>query len=127
MVKAMETAIKAARQAQEATYDGLCTIIEHRSVTDEKTKLSNKREIVVLENQPCKLSFEKLAAASQTETAATISQGVKLFLAPEIRVPAGSKIVVTQNGVTGEYSASGVPAIYNTHQEIALELFRRWS
>lgn len=127
MVKAMEAAVKVARLAQEATYDGLCTIIEHRSVTDEKTKLSNKREIMVLENQPCKLSFEKLTAASQTETAATISQGVKLFLAPEIRVPAGSKIIVIQNGVTGEYSASGVPAIYSTHQEIVLELFRRWS
>lgn len=127
MVKAMEAAVKAARLALEITYDGLCTIIEYRKVTDEKTKLCDKREITVLEEQPCKLSFEKLTTASQTETAAAISQGVKLFLAPEIRVPAGSKIVVTQNGVTGEYSASGVPAIYNTHQEIVLELFRRWS
>ena len=127
MVKAMEYARKAARQAQEAAYEGLCTIIEYRSVTDERTKLSSRKEITVLEDQPCRLSFEKLSAAAQTETAAAVSQGVKLFLVPEIRVNSGSKIAVTQNGVTGEYSASGEPAVYDTHQEIILELFRGWS
>ena len=127
MVKAMEAARKAARRAQEATYEGLCTIYEYRDVTDEKTKLSSEEEIAVIENQPCKLSFEKLNSVVQTETAAVQAQGVKLFLAPEIAVGSNSKIVVTQNGVTDEYSASGVPAVYSTHQEITLESFRGWS
>ena len=127
MVKAVKAAGKAARRAQEAAYEGICTIIEYRSVTDERTKLSSRKKITVLENQPCRLSFEKLSTASQTETAAAVSQGVKLFLAPEIRVNSGSKMAVTQNGVTGEYSASGEPAVYDTHQEIVLELFRGWS
>ena len=127
MVKAMETARKAARRAQEATYEGLCTIYEYSDVTDEKTKLSSEEEIAVIENQPCKLSFEKLNSVVQTETAAVQAQGVKLFLAPEIVVSSNSKIVVTQNGVTDEYSASGIPAIYSTHQEITLESFRGWA
>ena len=127
MVKAMETARKAARRAQEATYEGLCTIYEYHEVTDEKTKLSSEEEITVIENQPCKLSFEKLNSVVQTETAAVQAQGVKLFLAPEIVVSSNSKIVVTQNGVTDEYSASGIPAIYSTHQEITLESFRGWA
>ena len=127
MVKAMEAARKAARRAQEATYEGICTIYEYRDVTDEKTKLSSEEEIAVIENQPCKLSFEKLNSVVQTETAAVQAQGVKLFLAPEIAVGSNSKIVVTQNGVTDEYSASGKPAIYSTHQEITLESFRRWA
>lgn len=127
MVKAVETARKAAREALEATYEGSCTIIEYREVTDKKTKLSSEEEVAVIKNQPCKLSFEKLNAVVQTETAAAAAQGVKLFLAPEITVNSNSKIVVTQNGVTGEYSASGEPAIYYTHQEIILELFRGWS
>ena len=127
MVKAMEAARKAARRAQEATYEGICTIYEYRDVTDEKTKLSSEEEIAVIENQPCKLSFEKLNSVVQTETAAVQAQGVKLFLAPEIAVGSNSKIVVTQNGVTDEYSASGKPAIYSTHQEITLESFRGWS
>ena len=127
MVKAMEAARKAARRAQEATYEGICTIYEYRDVTDEKTKLSSEEEIAVIENQPCKLSFEKLNSVVQTETAAVQAQGVKLFLAPEIAVGSNSKIVVTQNGVTDEYSASGKPAIYSIHQEITLESFRGWS
>lgn len=126
MVKAMEAARKAARRTQEATYEGLCTIFEYREVTDEKTKLSSEEEIAVIANQPCKLSFEKLTTVVQTETAALQAQGVKLFLAPEIMVSSNSKIVVTQNGVTSEYSASGIPAIYSTHQEITLESFRGW-
>ena len=127
MVKAMEAARKAARRAQEATYEGICTIYECRDVTDEKTKLSSEEEVAVIEDQPCKLSFEKLNSVVQTETAAVQAQGVKLFLAPEIAVGSNSKIVVTQNGITNEYSASGVPAVYSTHQEITLESFRGWS
>ena len=127
MVKAMEAARKAARRAQEATYEGLCTIYEYRDVTDEKTKLSSEEEVAVIEDQPCKLSFEKLNSVVQTETAAVQAQGVKLFLAPEIAIGSNSKIVVTQNGITNEYSASGIPAVYSTHQEITLELFRGWA
>lgn len=126
MVRAVEAARKAARQAQEAAYEGLCTIFEYQEVTDAKTKLSSEKEVAVIENQPCKLSFEKLNPATQTETAATAAQGIKLFLAPEIIVGSNSKIVVSQNGMTERYSASGKPAVYPTHQEIILELFRGW-
>lgn len=127
MVKALEMVWTAARKALESTYEGECTIIEHRDVKDEVTKLSREERVIVLQGQPCKLSFEKLAAASRTETAAVVSQGVKLFLAPEIRVNSGSRIAVTQNGISNEYCASGEPAVYDTHQEILLELAERWA
>lgn len=127
MVKALEAARKAARQAQEAMYEGLCVIVEYHTVRDETTKLSEEEEVVVAEKVPCRLSFEKLDAAFRTEAATAVSQGIKLFLSPEIKVSSGSKIIVTQNGMTGEYSASGVPAMYPTHQEIILGLFRGWA
>jgi hypothetical protein len=127
MVKAIEAARKAAPRAQEITYEGVCTVYENQSIKDPNTKLTHEEEIAVIEDQPCKLSFEKLNAVVQTETAAAIAQGLKLFLAPEIHINGGSKIVVTQNGVTGVYSASGEPAVYPTHQEIMLELFKGWA
>lgn len=108
-------------------YEGLCTIMEYHDVRDEKTKLSHEEEVTIVENQPCKLSFEKLNAVVQTDTASAKSQIIKLFLAPEVQVKAGSKIIVTQNGMTEEYSSSGQAAIYSTHQEIILELFRGWA
>ena len=38
-----------------------------------------------------------------------------------------SKITVTQNGVTGDYARSGVPAVYVSHQEVTLELFKEYA
>lgn len=127
MVKALEAARKAARKAQEDTYEGLCTIIAYRGEKNEDTGLSGMVEEVKAADVPCKLSFEKLAPAVQSETGAAVTQGVKLFLAPEVRVKSGSKIIVTQEGVTSEYQASGVPAVYPTHQEIMLELWEEWA
>lgn len=124
---AIRQAQEMARAAVEQTYEGLCTIIEYRDVVNEKNKLSKEEEVIVIKDQPCKLSFEKLEAVVQTETAAKISQGIKLFLAPEICINSGSKIVVTQNGITDEYAASGKPAVYCTHQEIVLKLMREWA
>lgn len=125
---ALNAARAAARQAIESIYyEGSCTIVEYQEITDEITKITREEEVAVIENQPCKLSFEKINAAVQTETAAAISQGVKLFIAPEIKVKSGSKIIVNWCGETHEYSCSGEPAIYPTHQEIQLELFRGWA
>lgn len=126
-MSALEAAKKAARKALEVTFDGTCTVVEYRDVEDEKTGLDGQEEVTVLKGQPCKLSYKTLRAADQMETAASVAQETKLFLAPEIIILPGSKIIVTQNGVTGEYSASGTPAVYATHQEIMLKLFERWA
>lgn len=121
------SARNAARKAVESTYEGVCDIIEYVSVKDKKSMITRQEEVVTAENRSCKLSFEKIAAAVQTDTGATVAQGVKLFIAPEINVKNGSKIVVTQNNVTTEYSASGQPAVYASHQEIMLELWKGWA
>lgn len=117
----------AVRKAIESTYEGIATVEEYQKIKDEVTKLTSSRAVVVLENQPCRLSFESLQATNQTESAAAVSQITKLFLSPDISIKAGSKITVTQAGKTAEYTYSGVPSIYDTHQEIVLELFKEWS
>ncbi len=123
----MVNAREATRKAIESTYEGVCNIVEYGDILDEQTKITSQGEIIVLEGQPCKLSFETISAANQSDMAASVSQRTKLFIAPEITVNSGSKIVVTQNGITTEYSASGEPAVYFSHQEIMLELFRGWT
>ncbi len=128
MVNSLTSAQKVARKAIESTYSGVCTVLERRDIRDETTKITRKNEEVpVVENQPCKLSFEKLNAAHQTDTAAKLTQGTKLFIAPEITIRPGSKIIVKQNGITTEYYASGEPAVYPSHSEYILELFRGWA
>lgn len=124
MVNAIQAAQKAARKAIEETYFGTLTVTERKKEKDERSKLTKDVEVVVLENQPCKLSFEKLQTAIQSDSAATITQVTKLFVSPDISINAGSKITVSQDNVTTDYTCSGVPAIYPTHQEIILELFK---
>ena len=118
---------KAARKAIESTYEGVCDIVEYGNVRDKNSKITRQGEIVTAKNLPCKLSFENVTAAVQTDTGAAVAQGVKLFIAPEIDVKCGSKIVVTQNGITTEYAASGQPAVYSSHREIMLELWKEWA
>lgn len=127
MVKAIQAAKKAARKAIESTYDGVAVVEEYQQVKDEVTKLTSNETVVVLENQPCRLSFEKLQIANQTESAAEVTQTTKLFIAPDVVIKPGSKITVTQVGRTAEYTYSGVPAVYDTHQEIILDLFTDWT
>lgn len=122
MNKAVQAAQKAARKAIEDTYTWLLKVMEYQSVKDPVTHITRNEKVVVLENQPCKLSFETITTAIQTEAAATISQAVKLFVSPDVTIKPGSMLTITQNGVTMEYTSSGVPAVYPTHQEIMLEL-----
>jgi hypothetical protein len=119
--------VNKARKAVESLYDGFCTITEYQKIKKEN-KSTGFSEVVVLENQPCRLSFQTVNSTVATETGASaLTQSVKLFLAPEIQVKPGSKLTVTQCGVTTEYQSSGQPAIYSTHQAIILELFKGWS
>ena len=116
-----------ARKAIESLYDGTCTITEYKKVQKANKSMAFK-EVVVLNEQPCKLSFQTTNSTSQTETGASaLTQTVKVFLAPEIKVKPGSKLTITQNQVVTDYTNSGEPAYYRTHQEIMLELFKGWS
>jgi len=127
MVNGMSAAVKAARKAIESTYIGSLVVIEHQKVKDEETKLTGYQDVTVIEDQPCKLSFESLKTATQSDSAATVTQTTKLFVSPDIVIKAGSKIRVTQAGITTDYTCSGVPAVYLTHQEIILDLFEDWT
>ena len=115
------------RKAIESLYTGICNVIVYDDVTDPETHLTEKGEVVVFENVPCKLSFERVNSSVSSETYSEKGQGVKLFVNPEMVVPPGSKIVVEQNNVVTAYKLSGEPAVYTSHQEIPLELFERWA
>ena len=114
------------RKAIEKMYIGTCTITEHQKVKKDN-KSTGFQDVIVLENQPCKLSFSSITSTSQTETAAMVVQTAKVLIAPEIQIKPGSKLTITQNGVITEYKNSGEPALFDTHQEIILELFKGWS
>lgn len=115
------------RKILEETYTGICNVYAKQKQKDEITKQTSTTEVLVNENLPCGLSYSGSSPTSKEEGADRNNQQIKLFLSPDKSIPSGSKIVVTQNGVTQAYSMSSVPSVYTTHQEIALEIFTRWA
>lgn len=113
---------KNVRKAIESLYTGLCDITNQREVTDATTGQTSFTEAVAVKWQPCRLSYSVITAATEGDSAATVRQMIKLFIAPEIEVLPGARVAVTQNGRTTEYKAAGQPAVHSNHQEIILRL-----
>ena len=117
---------KAVQKALAALWTDRVTVYQNQKVTDPVTHITDFREVAILEDQPCKLSFETLAAA-EGDPAAAVSQAVKLFLSPDVVIPAGCKVIVTRQGRTFTYASSGEPGVFRDHQEISLTLFKGWA
>lgn len=117
----------AQRKAIERLYKGRCDVIIYEKAKDHISKITKSQESKVVVEQPCRVSFKSSPQASEGDGPSAVKQIIKLFIAPELIIKPGSKIIVTQEGRTIEYNASGPPAVYSSHQEIVLELFKGWA
>ena len=106
-----------------ALWVGRCTIYEFQGVFDPETYQTTQKEVPVLENEPCRLSYNKEQATDISNGAAVVSQSITLFIRPDLVIKPGSVIEITQHGVTERYKGSGQPAVYCNHQEIVLQLY----
>ena len=114
--------------AIKSLWRGKCTVtVRNNDTTDENTGRVVEGEVDTYTDEPCRISFDTVSATQTENNAANIVQSITLFIDRAVTVPEGSKITVTQNGVTGVYEKSGKPAIYSTHQEIPLEIFKGWA
>lgn len=116
----------ATRRAIEFSYHGSCDIIEYEKIpaSDGTTGFG---EVTIQTTIPCRLSFESNPSTTDVDGASSVTQAVKILCSPDISIPSGCKMVVTQNGVTTAYQNSGKTAQYATHQEINLDIFEGWS
>lgn len=119
--------MKRYRSAIERLYTGVMSVIEHRAVKDETTKLTRFEEVTTFENEPCRLSFSSSGVNEELSGAYNVTQEIKVFCAPELDIKPGSKLVITQNNVTNSYVHTGKSAVYSNHREIVLELFKEWA
>lgn len=124
IMKAIQQAQQIHKHILEETYIGMCQVIEMRSGRNPVTKRTESKEIVVYDALPCRLSVSNTQINVKGEETAEQIKNIKLFLSPEIIIAPGSKLIITQNGVTEQYKNSGKSAVYPTHQEIDLELIR---
>lgn len=117
------------RKAIESLYRDTCTVIARESYV-KPNQSTAFRERILIENQPCKISYAKAISTQPTTgegVASDMKQDVKLFISPDIRIPPGCKIIVTHFGIPTAYRGSGVPTVFAHHQEIRLELFDKWA
>lgn len=115
------------QKALQRLWNGLCDVYVRRTEVNKANGRNEPQIVPVHQNIPCRLSFSSITSTSENSEAALIQQAAKLFLAKNIEVSPGSKIVVTQEGKTGSYVRSGEPAVYRCHQEIMLERFKEWA
>ena len=114
-------------KAVKTLWSGRCDVFILENVKDEMSGRTKQREARLYENEPCRITYDSVSTTEQTQGAAKRVQTVTLHIDKSVNIPAGSRISVTQNGVTELYKQSGVPAVYSVHQEIPLELFGGWA
>ena len=107
------------RSAVERLYDGIATIEEARKRKNEKNIMVSEW-VAVATDLPCRVSYKTLSPAAGSDTADTIAQAITLFTSPDIIVSPGSRITVRQRGRDMKFSSSGIPAVYDSHQEIPM-------
>ena len=113
-------------QAMKSLWVDSCTVKVKQDIVNDKGR-TVQTEVTLFENQPCRLSFESVTVPTDTSSAAQEVQTTKLFIAKALDIPAGSKIIVTHEGITREYAKAGVSAPYTYHQQIPLELVEEWA
>ena len=118
--------MKKARKAIEQTYERKCTVYEYKSVKDDDN-ITRKKEVAVLTEIPCRISYKSITNTNVSNSVAQQSIVTKLFISPDVEIKSGSKIVVTKGDLVETYQRSGMPARYDTHQEIMLANFERWA
>ena len=115
------------RAALRSLWTDRATITEYEAFRRGNGSTGH-RESIVLESEPCKLSFERLQATERTDAAATVLQAAKLFIDESIDIKAGSRITVTrEGGRVFEFAQSGLAGIFTNHQEIPLLPFREFA
>jgi len=114
------------RKAIESRYDNTCSIYVYADVFDEDTKQTRRERTLLLEDQPCRLSYQTQAFASLVSTQAdgvpSSYQSVKMFIAPELDIPENSEIEVERSGRLLKFKRSSVPVIHTNHQEVMVEV-----
>lgn len=114
------------QRALQKLWTDRCTVIVRVKKKDEQSKLTDFVEETLFEEEPCKLSFESLSTTGEGNVP-SLGQAAKLFMSNEKEVPAGSKIIVTRQGKAFTFARSGEPGWFTCHQEINLELWKRWA
>ena len=115
------------KAAVQRLWKGKATITVRDGALNPANGRTEPVERVLVEGAACRISYTTVTATEPSEEAAKTVQAVTLYIDPDLDIPEGSKITVTQNKVTRDYGRSGTPAVYTVHQEVPLKLWEGWA
>lgn len=119
--------LAAYKKAVQSLWDGKAAITVREGELNPANGRTEQVEHVTASDLPCRISHTTVKTTEPSEEAAVVAQAVTLYIDPSVDIPEGSKITVTQNGVTRDYERSGTPAVYTVHQEVPLKLWEGWA
>lgn len=108
------------RKAIERLYDSSCTVIVSQEYVSDNG-VTEFKDVILYSKQPCRISQQSVTKASNNHVVSEVDKIISLYIAPELDIPAGSKILITYNNLTREYKSAGLPSVYDTYQKIQLE------
>lgn len=111
--------INLVKKALSKLHTSICVVHTYADDVQDPVTGIVKQGKRTSQEYPCRVSFKSAPTASD-ENIAVATQNVTLFLDADIVIPPGSDVDVIQNGRTLHYKASGVPSVYQSHQEIPL-------
>lgn len=103
------------RKSCETMYNHTCDIYGSKEVVQDNGATAFK-DVLLYGKQPCHIS-QSVTTARGKEAGNYVSSAINLYIAPDINIPAGSRIIC--NGKM--YKQSGAPAMYGAFQKIQLE------
>lgn len=106
------------RKLLESTYDGTMTVLGTRKETVNGETVVTP-DAVLHENIPCALSFSGTPDSKTDANSGQISYQATIYCAPELNIPAGSRILVRQYGAEYRLKYSGESAVYPTHRQLS--------
>ena len=111
----------AERAALELSYEATADITRLCSVIPEGKHTAEMQPTAIAAGVRCGLSYGGNNSRQDDEAQQTVDHDATLYLPPEIGVQAGDTVTVLRYGQTSTYEAVGHPALYATHQEVALK------
>ncbi|MGF0095008.1 hypothetical protein ACQRC6_01090 [Peptoniphilus sp. SGI.035] len=103
-------------------FEDRVTAISVETYEDEKTKVTKRRKVTVVDNKPCRISFNVSSHSDDFIGHSEAERRDILTTGHDVNIPKGSDVIVTRcDGSRYHYKFSDTPSIHLSHRRYVLE------
>lgn len=103
-------------------FEDRVTAICLETYEDGKTKVTRRRKVTIVEDEPCRLSFNTSSRSDDFIGHSEAERKDILTTGPHVDIPKGSDVIVTRcDGSVYHYKFSDIPSIHLSHRRYVLE------